>query len=82
MFRNLDNRHFFRFEDQADLHKRITKSFTEAAEICKMYAENPQALVPNGILVPRVIHLDIEKEFDMDEVKIGSTLKVNHKHLF
>ena len=58
--------------------------FTQAEQVCKNYKKVPQALVPEGVKVPRYINVDLCSEPQGAAFKLtGKTiLRLNHKHLF
>ena len=61
LFTHLNQRQFLRSDNAEDMNAKLAHGFRQAAKVCESYAKNPQALVPQGLHIPRYIHVDLDK---------------------
>jgi len=91
LFQLLNQRQFLNFRDPAHLSLVLKNAFKQAEHACKWYQNNTQNLVPQGLMLPRAIHFNLDKPLEQQTaqdvsktvgIKDSQVLQRNESHLF
>lgn len=77
LFQLLNQRQFLSFRDPQDLSLVLKSAFKQAEHACKWYQTNTANLVPQGLMLPRAIHFNLDKPLQHQTAQdVSQTLSV------
>ena len=61
LYQNHLQRKFVQFTSLSNLNEQLAQGFKQAAQYCEMMSKNASQMSSYGLLVPKVIHVDLDE---------------------